>query len=97
MSIREVSLSYNYCMKTNKTLLVEFPKTFSEPANIRVPEVVGKCSDPNSQNVTKLIANCSSKGRWNMGQNVRCMCKPGFENRAGRCIGKRKQRSKYCY
>ena len=88
MAIREVKVTYNYCMKTSMSLLLKLPRTFSESADMREPKVTGKCSDPNSQNVTALTANCSSDGLWKMGQDVKCFCKPGFEMREGKCIGK---------
>ena len=88
MAIREVNVTYNYCKNTSKSLLLELPKTFSEPENMPEPRVTGKCSDPNSQNLSALIANCSTDGHWNLGQEVRCFCKPGFENKDGKCISK---------
>lgn len=65
--------------KVMRSVLVRFPRTFA-PANYsELNEQLGECTDVNSISTGKLLGVCLSSGEWNISDNVRCVCKAGYE------------------
>ena len=76
--IFKMKLYYYYC-KEKFINSVKFENTTS-PLN-GSKEVAGNCSDNSSlsKDLTSLKGFCQSNGTWSVNENVKCLCKEGFE------------------
>ena len=76
--ILKMKLYYYYC-KEKFINSVKFENTTS-PLN-GSKEVAGNCSDNSSlsKDLTNLKGFCQSNGTWSVNENVKCLCKEGFE------------------
>ena len=76
--IFKLKLYYYYC-KEKFINSVKFENTIS-PLN-GSKEVAGNCSDNSSlsKDITSLKGFCQSNGTWSVNENIKCLCKEGFE------------------
>ena len=73
-----VIISYRFCPKIGSTL-VAFPRTVAPANNSDLTEQEGECTDGNSVNKVKLASLCLSDGKWNITDDLACLCKAGYE------------------
>jgi len=78
ISLTKFIISYRFCPKIGSTL-VTFPKTVAPANNSDLTEQEGECTDVNSVNKVKLATVCLSDGKWNITDNLACLCKEGYE------------------
>ena len=78
VSITDVVVTYNYCSEMG-SVLVKFNRTVAPVNDSRLVEQEGKCTDPNSVNKVKLSGVCLSSGKWNVTDDIECLCKRGYE------------------
>jgi len=81
LTLHSIQITYYVCPERVKYLeLVKFPKSTSSVDDSMASQarVEGTCSDANAKNTTALVAVCTSKGRWKLNGNVKCMCNAGY-------------------
>ena len=78
VSISGIIVSYNYCFKID-SVLVSFSRTPAPVNDSYLVEQIGRCTDANSINKTRLSGFCLSNGEWNVTYGMKCLCKPGHE------------------
>ncbi|XP_078374592.1 ephrin type-A receptor 4-like isoform X1 [Oculina patagonica] len=78
MTLTKVVISYRYCTETGITL-VTFPRTVAPANDSYLIEQIGKCTDVNSINKVKLSGVCLSNGKWNITDDLVCLCKAGYQ------------------
>ena len=78
VSISSIIVSYNYCSKID-SVLVSFSRTPAPVNDSYLVEQIGRCTDANSINKTRLSGFCLSNGEWNITDGMKCLCKTGHE------------------
>ena len=78
ITLTKVVISYRYCPASGSTL-VTFPRTVAPANNSDLMEQEGRCTDANSVNKVKLVSVCLSDGKWNITDDLACLCKEGYE------------------
>ena len=78
ITLSKVVISYRYCPEIGSTL-VAFPRTVAPANGSNLTEEEGKCTDVNSVKKVKLVSMCLSNGEWNITDDLKCLCNPGYE------------------
>ena len=77
ITLTKVVISYRYCPEIGSTL-VTFPRTVAPANDSNLTEEEGKCTDVNSVKKVKLVSVCLSNGEWNITDDLKCLCNPGY-------------------
>lgn len=78
VTMQKVVISYRFCSERGSTL-VRFPRTVAPANDSGLIEQAGECTDKNSVNKVKLSGVCLSNGEWNISNDLKCLCKAGYE------------------